>query len=54
MASYFLDSSAIIKLYHVEEGTAAVESIMREVDAPRFIARLTLITSLLRMGTCVK
>ena len=43
MAGYFLDSSAVIKLYHAEEGTVAVEAIMREVDAPRFIARLTLV-----------
>jgi hypothetical protein len=26
MASYFLDSSALIKLYHTEEGSAAVEA----------------------------
>jgi predicted nucleic acid-binding protein len=43
MASYFLDSSAVIKLYQAEEGSAAVERIISEVNTPRFIARLTLV-----------
>ena len=43
MANYFLDSSAVIKLYQTEEGSAAVERIVSEADATRFIARLTLV-----------
>ena len=43
MAHYFLDSSAVIKLYQTEEGSAAVERIVSEADATRFIARLTLV-----------
>jgi len=43
MASYFLDSSAVIKLYQPEDGSTTIERIMSEVDAQRFISRLTLV-----------
>jgi PIN domain nuclease of toxin-antitoxin system len=43
MASYFLDSSAVIKLYQLEEGSAVVERILSEKDTLCFIARLTLV-----------
>jgi predicted nucleic acid-binding protein len=43
MPSYFLDSSAVIKLYQDEEGPAAVVRLLSELDSPRFIARLTIV-----------
>lgn len=43
MPSYFLDSSAVIKLYQTEEGSATVERIVSEMDSPRFITRLTIL-----------
>jgi predicted nucleic acid-binding protein len=41
MARYFLDSSALIKYYHNETGSAEVERILREADSGHLITRLT-------------
>jgi predicted nucleic acid-binding protein len=43
MPTYYLDSSAAIKLYQTEEGSAEVARIMSEPNSPRFIARLTIV-----------
>jgi predicted nucleic acid-binding protein len=40
---YFLDSSALVKHYHPEDGTAEVDRILNEVDAHHIIARLTVV-----------
>lgn len=41
MAHYFLDSSALVKHYHAEAGTAEVDQLLAEPNARHFIARLT-------------
>jgi predicted nucleic acid-binding protein len=43
MARYYLDSSAAIKLYQTEEGSAEVGRIVSEPNSLRFIARLTIV-----------
>ncbi|MGE0683788.1 MAG: type II toxin-antitoxin system VapC family toxin [Candidatus Binatia bacterium] len=43
MARYYLDSSAAIKLYQIEEGSAEVGRIVSEPNSLRFIARLTIV-----------
>jgi uncharacterized protein len=43
MAHYFLDSSALVKHYHVEVGTDEVDHLLQESDSRHFIARLTVI-----------
>ena len=40
MASYFADSIALAKHYHVEVGTPGVDAILAEADAVHFISRL--------------
>ncbi len=40
MASYFLDSSALVKYYHTEVGSAAVMQLVQEPNARHFISRL--------------
>jgi len=40
MASYFLDSSALVKYYHAEAGSAAVMRLVQEPNARHFISRL--------------
>ena len=39
MASYFLDTSALAKHYHVEPGTPQVEQILHEPDSIHFCSR---------------
>ncbi len=41
MSVYYHDSSALIKHYHTEIGTAMVDSILGEVNATHFISRLS-------------
>jgi predicted nucleic acid-binding protein len=41
MARYFVDSSALIKYYHNETGSPAVDRILGEADSERLIAGLT-------------
>jgi predicted nucleic acid-binding protein len=43
MPRYFFDTSALVKHYHVEAGTDAVDRIIDEAGAELFIARLTLV-----------
>jgi hypothetical protein len=43
MARYFLDSSALVKRYHYESGTDAVESLFKRADNRFFISRLALV-----------
>jgi len=43
MARYFLDSSALVKRYHQESGSSAVESLFRRPDNRFFISRLALV-----------
>jgi hypothetical protein len=43
LAAYFFDSSALSKFYHVELGSAAVESIIRSVENEIGISRLTVV-----------
>src|SRR3954452_10326606 len=46
MARYFLDTSALIKNYHVESGTPDVQRIMTEPGAELLISRLALVETL--------
>ena len=41
MSVYYHDSSALIKHYHTEIGTATVDSILGEANAIHFISRLS-------------
>ena len=43
MAGYFLDSSALAKLYHAEIGSAAVEGLVLRSDATILISRLSVV-----------
>ncbi|MDH3604383.1 MAG: type II toxin-antitoxin system VapC family toxin [Candidatus Tectomicrobia bacterium] len=43
MATYFFDSSAISKHYHVELGSDIVDQLLTEPDAQHYISRLTMI-----------
>src|SRR5208282_1924109 len=46
MTRYFLDTSALVKHYHTELGTDAVDRIIGESGAELLIARLTLVETL--------
>jgi predicted nucleic acid-binding protein len=46
MARYFFDTSALVKHYHPEAGTGAVDSFVAEAGAELLIARLTLVETL--------
>jgi predicted nucleic acid-binding protein len=41
LASYFFDSSALVKLYHAEAGSLAVEKLLVEPGREIFISRLS-------------
>src|SRR5262245_44309580 len=43
MATYFLDSSALVKRYHLEAGTAKVNRLFSEQHSRHFIARLAVV-----------
>ncbi len=43
MAGYFLDSSAIGKLYHVELGTPAVQALLEQSDSTLYVSRLAVV-----------
>jgi len=43
MAVYFLDSSAIVKHYHAEVGTAEVDRVLSEPNSRHFIALLAVV-----------
>jgi len=43
MPRYFLDSSALVKRYHQESGTAQVEGLFQEPSNRLFISRLALV-----------
>jgi predicted nucleic acid-binding protein len=43
MARYFFDSSALVKRYHRESGSAQVESLLAEPGDRFFISRLALV-----------
>jgi uncharacterized protein len=43
LAGYFFDTSALVKLYHSEQGTSAVERIVNSPDNAVRISRLTVI-----------
>jgi len=40
MANYFLDSSALVKYYHTETGSAEVNWLIHELNARHYISRL--------------
>ncbi len=42
MAGHFLDSSALVKLYHAESGTPAIERIVNSPDSVARISRLSI------------
>jgi len=46
MTRYFLDTSALVKHYHSEVGTDAVDRIIDEVGAELLIARSTLVETI--------
>jgi predicted nucleic acid-binding protein len=43
MTTYFFDSSALVKRYHQEIGTAVVNGMLDDSDSRCFIARLAVI-----------
>jgi hypothetical protein len=43
MARYFLDSSALVKRYHQEQGSATVDALFNQPDNRVFISRLALV-----------
>ena len=43
MASYFLDSSAIVKLYHPESGSATIQKILAEPESRILVSRLAVV-----------
>ena len=43
MARYFLDSSALVKRYHRESGSPAVEGLFNQPDNSLFISGLALV-----------
>ena len=43
MANYFLDTSALVKRYHSEAGTASVDALFSDATAGRVISRLGLV-----------
>lgn len=45
MSSYFFDTSALVKRYHEEEGTEAVDEILDRDDVEILISSLTVIES---------
>jgi predicted nucleic acid-binding protein len=42
-AAYFFDSSALVKRYHPEVGTADVNRLISDQDSRHFIARLAVV-----------
>jgi len=40
MANYFLDSSALVKYYHTETGSAEVNRLIHELNARHYISWL--------------
>ena len=43
MPGYFLDSSAIAKLYHVEVGTPVIQSLAAQANTTLYISRLAVV-----------
>jgi predicted nucleic acid-binding protein len=43
LLGYFLDSSAIGKLYHVEVGTPVVQALLTQADSTLYISRLAVV-----------
>jgi predicted nucleic acid-binding protein len=43
MPRYFLDSSALVKLYHQESGTDRVEALFNDLENRLFVSRLALV-----------
>jgi predicted nucleic acid-binding protein len=43
MAHYFIDTSALVKYYHAEDGTREVTRLLEELDARHHISRLSLV-----------
>jgi PIN domain nuclease of toxin-antitoxin system len=50
VAGYFLDTSALAKLYHKEPGSDYVEQILDQPDSKGFISRLSLVEFEIRTG----
>ena len=43
MANYFIDTSALVKYYHAEDGTQEVTRLLDEPAARHYISRLSLV-----------
>ena len=43
MARYFLDSSALVKVYHIEAGSTVVEELVLSSTATLFVSRLSVV-----------
>jgi predicted nucleic acid-binding protein len=43
VASYFLDSSAVVKLYHTEVGSATIQKIFAEPESRILVSRLAVV-----------
>jgi uncharacterized protein len=45
MSSYFLDTSALVKRYHIEQGTAKVKPLFDDAENTLYISELALVES---------
>ena len=43
MVSYFLDSSAVVKLYHPEAGSGTIQKIVAEPESRILVSRLAVV-----------
>jgi uncharacterized protein len=46
MANYFIDTSALVKYYHAEDGTQEVTRLLEEPAARHYISRLSLVETI--------
>jgi predicted nucleic acid-binding protein len=54
VAVYLLDANALVKHYHPEVGTMAVDQLFEEIEARRLIARLTVVEVHAALGRKVR
>jgi predicted nucleic acid-binding protein len=54
MAGYFLDTSALVKRYQAEIGTAAVDAIFAEADRSLLVSRLGLVEAVSALALKVR
>jgi len=52
MTDYFMDTSALVKYYHPEDGTQAVTRLIEEPTSRHYISRLSLVETLSAFVGC--